>query len=139
MDKAQLLLLKAELSNDPLSRGYSAMTNEQIVASLNEKNRDHNRDSISGQEMFYQTDATEYGALTDSKKTQWISFCGIGEVDPFNATVVALVQYIFGADSDTLDSLSAARVELISRAQEGGIPLVTLEDVEKVKSNSDLA
>lgn len=138
MDRAQLLLLKAELANDPLSRGYSAMSNEQIVASLNEKNRNHNVESLSGQEMFYNTVTSEYGSLTDSKKNEWLGFCGLGEVDPFNNVVVAFVVYIFGGGSETVAALSAARVELISRAEEGGLPFVTVEDVEKAKSNIDL-
>ena len=138
MEKAQLIILKAELANDPLGRGYSGMTNAQLVTSLNTKDRPHNKDILTGQELFYNTVQSEYASKTDFQKLQWLSFCGIGEIDPFNATVQALVISIFGAGSDTVANLVAARVELISRAQEGGISVVTLEDVEKTQNNEDL-
>ena len=32
-------VLIAELRNDPLGRGYAPMTDEEVAASLNEKNR----------------------------------------------------------------------------------------------------
>lgn len=80
MDKPQLIVLKSEIENDPLGRGYSSMTDVEIASSLNTRNRSHDVESLSGQEMFYNTVSSEYGSLTDSKKTNGSGFVDLAKL-----------------------------------------------------------
>lgn len=125
--------LKTELTTDPLVRGYSGMTAEQAATDLNSQYRQRNRTSMSGAEIWENTAASGYAALTDAKKAEWLSFCGIAEVDPFGPAE-AFVTYIFGAGSATVVALAAARQESVSRAQEILGENVTVGDVEYARS-----
>lgn len=80
-----------------------------------------NRDSMSGNELLSLTNSTEFAALSDHKRTLWISFTARDGVDPFDSAAVALVQYIFGAGSSTVSALSAARTEQVPRWQAEGL------------------
>jgi len=127
-------VLSDELSNDPLSRGYSGMTNAEATADLNTAYRTQTRASMSGDEIFTQTDATEFAALTDHKRLAWISWCGKESIDPANAANVAFVQWVFGAGSETVGNLASGRVENITRADELGLGSVDEGDVERARS-----
>jgi len=118
-------ILADELFNDPLGRGYAAMTHEEVVADFNTAYRSRNRKSLSGDEAFASTDAAEFAALTPEAKNMWLSFCGRSQIDPFSAANVAFVQYLFGGGSATIANLAALRVESISRAQELGVHVDT--------------
>lgn len=113
-------ILKTELTDDPLVRGYSAMTDEAAADSLNTADRTVGKSSMSGDELFQQTDSTEFTGLTAGKQQMWVSFCARDSVDPHAAANVTFVQFIFGA-GDTLTALSAARDTTVSRASELGI------------------
>ena len=116
-------ILSDELTNDPLGRNYTGMTDEQAAADLNTVYRSRNRTSMTGDEIFQATDAAQWGALTNSEKTQWLAFCGRQEVAPFGPANVAFVQSLIGGQ--TTINLAALRVEPISRAEELSIPVTT--------------
>lgn len=110
-------VLNTELTTDPLSRGYAGMTDEQAAADLNTVYRQRNRTTMTGSELWENTDSTELDALTDTQRSQWISFCGIDSHDPFGMSASFGVS-IFGGGSQTASNIGAARVESISRATE---------------------
>ncbi len=117
--------LKAELTNDPLTRGYAAMTDQQAVVDLNTVYRTRNRMSMTGDEIAQQADPIEYNALEDGAanntadiKSHWLALCARASVDPFASANVELVTAIFGAGSTTISNLQTARLESITRAQE---------------------
>lgn len=112
-------ILRDELTNDPLSRGYSGMTDEQKIADLNTAYRTQNKSSLTGDEVFSQTDTTEYTALTDTEKQLWLAFCGRESIDPFSAANVTFVTNLMG--STTIASINSIRTTPITRAQELGI------------------
>ena len=130
---ANIALIAAELTNDPLVRGYSGMSDEQVAGSLNAVNRTKNLASFSGDELFAATDGTEFAALTDAKKQLWVSFCGRDSISPFGASNVAFVQWVFGGGSTTVSSLSALRTETVSRAVELGIGFVSPGSVQEAR------
>ena len=98
--------IKAEITTDPLNRGYTGMTDQQVVDSLHVQDRSQNIASLTGDVMFQQTDATEFAALADVKKQLWLAMCGRSDVDPFAAANVAMVQWLFGAGSVTITAPS---------------------------------
>ena len=55
MNRAQLLILKNELDTDPLSRGYSAMTTQQKLDSVNAVDRNSPRTIKTDQVLEYMT------------------------------------------------------------------------------------
>jgi len=114
-------ILSEELDNDMttgLQRGYAGMTDREAADDLNIKYRERIKDRMSGDEIFQQTDAAEFGGLTDAKKAQWLAFCARDEIDPSAVANVAFVEYVFGNPSTTRTTLIAARMEPISRAVE---------------------
>lgn len=115
------LVLKAELTTDPLARGYSGMSDVAAAASLNTVNRSKNRTSMTGDEIFQQTVPASFNGLSDTLKSQWLAFCGRSALDPFATANVQFVVAVFGAASQTVTNLNAARVTLVSRAQELGL------------------
>lgn len=122
---ATLYTLYDEITNDPLSRGYSSMTNLEIANDLNTVYRTRNRASMSGDEIYQQTVPAEFSALGDNLKQLWMAFCGRDTVNPFATANVQTVVQIFGSGSTTLSNLQAFRVEDISRAQELGLGTVS--------------
>lgn len=129
--KTQILV--DELTNDPLTRGYSGMTNAQVVSSLNTVDRSRNKTSLSGDEIFQATDPTQYGALTDTQKSQWLAFCGRDSLDPFATANVTVVTEIFGGGSTTVTNLNSLRTESVSRGEEIGFGKVREGDVQDAR------
>ena len=124
-------ILKDELAIDPLTRGYSTMTDEEAADDLNTSYRSRNRTSMSGDEIAQQADPTEFNALDDGSQNNtadiqghWLALCGRETIDPFATANVELVKAIFGTGSTTVVNLQAARIENITRAQELGIVFV---------------
>lgn len=112
--------LEDELTLDPLGRGYSTLTNGEIDASGRVENRSRNRISMSGREIASEVVDSEYNALSDIKKTQFLSLMASEDLDPFGLGA-NVIKDIFGVGSTTRSNLAVARVESISRWNELGI------------------
>lgn len=128
-----LQVLKNELDTDPLGRGYSGMSDSEASEDLNTKYRSQNKERISGAEAYNLTDPTEYTALSDNAKSQWLTLCAIESVDPFGPAASA-VSDLFPPGGDTITALQSFRVESISRATELGLGFVSQGSVEKARA-----
>lgn len=130
-------VLKDEITNDPLARGYSGMGDVAVAADLNTLYRERDRKIMSGSEIWAQTVSSEYNALSEladnNEKHKWISFCGILEHDPFGNSAQFVID-IFGISSVTVINLAAARVETITRATELGLGVISEGDVEYARA-----
>lgn len=131
---SNISIIKTELDGDPLTRGYSGMTDEQVAEDLNTVYRTINKTSLSGDELFAATDSAEFAALTDHQESLWVSFCGRSSIDPFGASNVAFVQYVFGGGSTTVSNLNSLRTESVSRAAELGVGVVRPGEVTEARS-----
>ena len=129
-----LAILKTELTEDPLTRGYSGMSDEAAAADLLTAYRTRNMTGMSGDLIFQQTDKTEFAALTDLRKQLWLAFCGRDSINPSAVPNVDFVKYIFGDAADTVAALAAARVETITRAAELGLGAVRAGDVQRARA-----
>lgn len=129
-----MLSLKSELDNDPLGRGYSTMTDQEVADDLNTEYRTQNINSFSGDFMFSRTDPTEFSNLTDHKQDLWNSFCSKASVDPWESNNVEFVKFIFGDSSTTVSNLSNSRTEFISRAEDLGYNSISAAQVTTVRS-----
>jgi len=121
--------LKAEIDDDPLARGYSGMTDQQVADSLNTADRVVVREEIVGNELFSYTDETEYLALSDALKSQWLSLCSI---DIIRKNAVPIIKSIFNSGSATWGNI--VKTETLSRAEELGLGLVSVADVTFVRT-----
>lgn len=131
MNKVQMALLAAELttSTHPTTTTYNADA-ALAAAELNDKNISQIRSSMTGAEMWENTVASEYAALTEAEKSQWLSFCAISDHNPEVGGLAQLfVVDIFGGGSTTVSNLAAARQELISKADELGLGTVKYSNV----------
>ena len=127
-------VLKSEITTDPLTIGYAGMSDAEIAASLNTVNRTAQKASLSGDELFAASVAAEFAALTDIKKTLWVSFCGRDSINPYGDSNVEFVKWVFGVGSATVTALSAARTYLVSRATELGLGFVYPSQVTGAKA-----
>ena len=112
------LELAAELTNDPLARGYAGMTDQQAADDLNTAYRTQTIDFVTGAEIFNATDDTEYGALTETQKASWDRLCGISTVDVTSGIAKAREAELFGPGTTTRTNLLALKNIPITRAQE---------------------
>lgn len=117
----QIQLLINELTVDPLSLGYSTMTNVQVKDSLNSAVRNKNKSSIATADILEAIDPAELMALAGEKSVRVWGVLGMDSIDPFGVAV-EVFKDAFGNTSATLVALAALRKESVSRAQELGYP-----------------
>lgn len=117
-------ILKAELTDDPLSRGYSSMNDLAAAADLNTIYRTKLRDAVSGSEIFNVTDTAEYTALTNTQKASWDALCAIDSINTSSGVAKAKEAELFGAGTTTRSNLLALRKPPASRAEELGLGIV---------------
>ena len=126
--------LAAELSSGHPDTGAYNADAALAAAELNLVNRTKNKDSLSGDEMFAATDATDWVGLTDHQQDLWVSFTSKDSVDPFGAANVALVTALFGGGSTTLTALAALRKDDVSRAVELDLGVVAVGHVIEARA-----
>ena len=126
--------LVPELRDDPAGIGYSAMSDQQALDALKAATVQRIRSSMGGHELFVNTVSAEFTALTAEKRQLWIAFCSGGTIDPGHATVVGFVTWVFGAQSQTVAALAAARMETILRTSHLGIsPVPHLAEIRTAR------
>lgn len=118
------MTLKAEITDDPLSRGYSGMSDIEVANDMNTVYRNTIRPTVSGSEIFNETDDVEYAALTDAQKASWDRLCGIDSIDTSSGVAKAREAELFGAATTTRSNLTALRNPPASRATELGLSKV---------------
>ena len=128
--------LRSEINIDPLSRGYSGMTNAQVANSLNTRNRTRNRTSMDGSEVFNAIRKVEFNALTSASQQRVWDILHLGTLNPFGLEATLFVD-IFGAGASTITTLQALRVESISRGEELNLGLVSEGQVAKARAGGN--
>ncbi len=127
--------LKAEITTDPLARGYAGMTNVQIAASLNTANRTRNRTIMTASEIINAINVTEFNALTATNKAAVWDLLHLGELNPFGVEATMFTS-IFGGGSTTIATLASLRAQSISRAVELGLGVVSEGLVAEAKAQT---
>lgn len=131
--------IKSELDTDPLGVGYSGMTDGQVVVALNSTSSPYGRTvvkaSLNGASVFEATNSTEFDALTDAQRSEWLSLCAIESLDPANGTpAAATATRIFGGGSTTVANLQTLRSEVVGRGTELGFGNVNVGDVQNARA-----
>ena len=127
--------LKAELdAGHPVSGPYSG--DDQLAADqINALDVTRIKAKMTGQEIREAADPTEYAALTDIKKDQWLSYTSGALMDPKVGGIdQQIVVDIFGGGSATVSALSTLRQETISRATELDFGFVIIGDIQNARA-----
>lgn len=116
--------LKNEITNDPLTRGYSSMTDAAVAVDMETPYRSAGGDSITGTELLESTVASEYDSLTASQKALYVAMIGMSSIDIANANVRAFLTGMFTGGTATRTNLVALATKNITRSAELGIGFV---------------
>jgi len=118
--------LETEIVNDPLARGYSGMTDQQLLDSLNALDRTLNITDLDKTTVYNGIDQTEWVALIAADRTRISQLLqALDTIDLFGNALEDF-KTVFGTGSTTASSLSALRVKNISRSEEIGWKSIVL-------------
>lgn len=118
-------VLKNEISGDPLVRGYSGMTQQQVADDLNTVYRTRNRASVTGKEVKDRITSADWASRSDAQKAQLLALVARDDLDPFGIDADIFIEAMTGHLETTVADLNTYRVENVSRAEELGLGVVT--------------
>lgn len=125
-------ILKTEITTDPLTRGYSGMSDEAAAVDLNTVYRTRNKAIMTATEIFNAVDKTELSNLSVAKEQRMYRLLSFGELNPFGLEVDVFID-IFGAGSTTITTLQVLRKDDVSRGIELGIGIVRVGNVMEAR------
>ncbi len=134
MRLVQLGGLKNEIDTDPLARGYAGMTDDELVTSLNTKDRDFWIELTSAQ-IYALIDLTELAAKSTAEQVRIdriLSLAGQIATAP-GANARAEFISVFGGSSTTISNLATVANVPISRATELEIGQVKNRDLGRMR------
>lgn len=123
-----LLVLKNELTNDPLARGYSEMSDEQAAISLNTLDRNPNRTDLTGGMLAASIVRSELSALTNPDQNYVRSLLPVASM-PLTNTLKAELNNIFPSGTQTRANVINLLKRPGSRAEELDLGFVTPSNV----------
>ena len=132
------VILHSELTTDPLTRGYSTMSDAQAAADLNTAYRTRTLERLDQADVYNAVVVAEFTALNaDSKQEVW-NIIHVGGatglwVRPGDTARTRLIS-IFSAASATIQALAALLTQDITRAQELGLGTVKPGHVTKARA-----
>lgn len=129
---ADLQVIKTELQNDPLGRGYSGMSDSDISESLNVPNRQPNREVLTAEMLVSAIVESEFFALPARGKAYLQLLVDAGSVQ-LNGTVRSQLGSAFPAGSTTRANLLASVKRPGSRGEELGFGYVTPSNVANAR------
>ncbi len=118
------MTLKTEITTDPLSRGYSSMTDLEVANDLNIVYRTQDVESVTGQDIFEAVVRSEYIALSADDKDLLHVIISMGSLPVNGTNTKAALLAMFIAGTTTRTNLAALQTRDVSRAQELGLPFV---------------
>ena len=127
--------LTAELAAGHPSTGVYSADAQTAANEINAANITRIKASMTGEEVFQATVMSEYKALGADKKAQWLAFTNRDSINPeAGGRAQEIVVDIFGAGSQTVAALAAARNETVSRATVLGLGRVRAGDIIVARS-----
>ena len=129
---SHISIIRDELTNDPVERGYSSMSDAEATVSFNTIDRTRNRTSMTGSEVMASIDKNEFLTLSPDKKQQVFGVLHMDQINPFGVEKDLFVD-AFGAQSTTIATLAVLRVETIRRATELAVSKVKPGHVEEAR------
>jgi hypothetical protein len=129
------IILKAELTADPLARGYASMTDAQAATSLNTANIARKRTVVPAWEVVEATVVADWTALTATEKQRYAILTGAGDINVQGANTRLAFAQMFGAGTQTRTNLLALENDTPwSRREQLGLPNVCAHHVATARS-----
>ena len=113
-------ILKDEIDNDPLGRGYAGMSDQEVTDDMLTEYRSVSVGSILSEGIVAALVPSEVNALTVVQQRNLWGVIGAGSVKPDDTEVKNFFADLFGAGTTTRANLFALATRLISRAAELG-------------------
>ena len=130
-----LQILNSEITGDPLSRGYSGMTDAQIADSLNTANRPQTNTLIPAHKVVSAVVPSEAALILPEERDRIAFIVSAGEVNISSDNVRSAFQRAFAAGTTTRANLLALlNAPSISRAVELGLGVVLESDIGKARN-----
>ncbi len=126
--------LADEISGDPLTRGYSGMTDQQVADDLNTEYRNVSVDTVASDLVVAALVTANVNALAAGKQRTMWGIIGAGSVRTDDAEVKAIFADMFPAGSATRTNLLALATQSMSRANELGLGTVRVGDVIEARA-----
>ncbi len=129
--------LKTELTTDPLTRGYAAMSDAAAAISLNTANRTGTAITLTGDDLMNDVIVwTEVEALTAAKRDTLAILLKAVDLDlTAGSKAVVYMASVFGAGTQTRTNFQAITPPKISRAEELGLPTIGHSDVALARAS----
>ena len=127
--------LKKELMIDPVTLGYSRLSDQSAADKLNatDTSRTKKKEKLTGSQVYNEIVGSALSALSDADATEvWRILHLPGGVDPFGEEATRL-SAIFDADSTTITQLKAKRKDTVSRAKELNLGFVRVGEVTEAR------
>lgn len=133
-----IVILRNELLDDPLSRSYSGMNHSQAATSLNTKNRPGpERTVVPAYEIWESVVPAEWASLNAQEKQRVQTILGMGQVNIKGANTRNALGAVFGVGTTTRSNLLLLQAgPQISRAEELGLGVVGDGHVQSARENS---
>jgi hypothetical protein len=126
--------IKSELDVDPEGLGYTGDAQGDTDL-MNAVNIVRVKALLSGADVFAATVDTEFDALTDAQRNEWLSICAIESLAPENGKPAAsTVIRLFGGGSATVIALAALRNETVSRGTVLGFGGLVIGDIQNARA-----
>lgn len=128
-------ILKIEIDNDPLGRGYSSMSNADVANDLNTSYRSVTKNKLSGSVIFNAIVPAEFSLLSDTQKQVVRDVFSLGDsvdIGPGTNARIALLG-AFAAGTTTRANLINAVSAPATRAQELGLGRVRGTDISYLR------
>lgn len=130
--------LRTELTTDPLTVGYSGMTDVAAAVSLNDDGTGRTLpvNTLSASEIYEAIDTAEFAALTAGQKSDIDRILSLGSdiVLTSSSKARAMLTAVFGAGTASRTAIVAKVSRAVSRAQELGLPTVKAGHVQMARA-----
>ncbi len=127
--------LANELTDDPLTRGYSGMDDKAAADDLNTVYQKVPVETVDGGAILNATDEDEYEALPAVDRTEWLALCAVLGIDIAAGVAKGIEARLFGGGTQTRADLGALKTQDVSRAVELGFGVVTFNDVAEARGS----
>ena len=129
-----LVVLASELTDDPLTRGYSGMTDLAAAQSLNAEDRILNRKTMTGKEVKDKIATADWNSRTNAQKQILLALFARDDLNPHGIDAQIFTDAMSGHTGGTVAKLAAERDYTTSRAAEIGLGRVSEGDVNHARN-----
>jgi hypothetical protein len=124
-------ILKDEIQNDPNARGYSGMTDAEIVDRLFVADVPMSITRVTGEQLVAATDAGDFGALSEPQRDLWRLLVSRASVD-LTPDVWGRIESLWSG-TNTLSAVETLRTRQVTTIEALGLPNIGEHHVKEAR------